>query len=430
MKSRNDYLQTVQSFIKNKETGGMIARELNSHIQQEKESLMNKGYSSDEAEEEAVRRMGSAPETGRHFQDLYKERIDGWLVLFLAGLMVAGFLTSFMFSGEDGYSINGKFFFTMSGIAVAGALLFIDYRKLQPLGWLLYGLGLAGVMFLKWGPMSMTTNFLGSVGVRIGPFHVTSIDFIPLLLIGLAAIGSKGPVKVWKGILLYLFPVYFFMEAADPNAAFIYTLLFTALFLHKQVNKKILLSLVSLGVIGAVSVGMWFFTAAAIYQKERLLSFFSPEKFSNGGGYMYLRMEEVIRDAAWIGEGAQAEPLPSGHTDFVFLSVLNQLGWGAALLLLILLSLVLGRLFWMSRKIKEPFGQLLVRGSLVFYAVPVFYHVLMSMGILPTASFPLPFLSYGMDATVLHAALFGLVLSVYRKKHPASFAAQGKTRVQ
>lgn len=425
MKSRSDYLQTVQSFIKDKETGNRIACELNSHIQQEKESLLNKGFSPEAAEAEAVRRMGSAPETGRHFQAVYKEKIDGWLVFLLAALMACGFLTALIFSGENGYSFNGKVFFTAAGVVAAGGLLFVDYRKLRPLGWLFYGLGLAGAMFLTWGPMSMTTLILGSVGVQVGPFHVTSIDFTPMLLIGLAAIGSNGPMKVWKGIVLYVLPVYFFMGAADPNAAFIYTLLFTALFLHKRVNKKILWSLASLATIGAVYAGWWFFAVAASYQKDRLLSFLSPEKFSNGGGYMYLRMEEVISHAAWIGESSQAEPLPSGHTDFVFLSIVNQLGWAAALILLTLLVLVIGRLFWMTREIKEPFGQLLVRGSLVFYAVPVLYHVLMSIGVLPTASFPLPFLSYGMDATVLHAVLFGLVLSVYRKKHSASFAARG-----
>ncbi|MEC3883544.1 FtsW/RodA/SpoVE family cell cycle protein, partial [Halobacillus sp. HZG1] len=82
----------------------------------------------------------------------------------------------------------------------------------------------------------------------------------------------------------------------------------------------------------------------------------------------------------------------------------------------LVLLLLMVRLVVVNLKISDRFGKMLITGGLTFYSVPFLYHLLMSFGLLPFMAFSLPFLSYGFHPMVLHAVVFGLILSVYRKK--------------
>ncbi|KRF61832.1 hypothetical protein ASG99_25130 [Bacillus sp. Soil768D1] len=50
------------------------------------------------------------------------------------------------------------------------------------------------------------------------------------------------------------------------------------------------------------------------------------------------------------------------------------------------------------------------------FAMQVFINLGMSFGVLPVVSVSLPFISYGVSGTLLNSFIFGIVLSVYRKK--------------
>ncbi|MDO7485775.1 permease prefix domain 1-containing protein [Peribacillus frigoritolerans] len=55
----NHFLDEVSSYIRSKEAKKYIEAELKAHLHQAKTELVKKGYTEDEAEELAVRKMGS-----------------------------------------------------------------------------------------------------------------------------------------------------------------------------------------------------------------------------------------------------------------------------------------------------------------------------------------------------------------------------------
>ena len=61
---------------------------------------------------------------------------------------------------------------------------------------------------------------------------------------------------------------------------------------------------------------------------------------------------------------------------------------------------------------RDAFGRLLAVGCFTFIAFSAFENAGMSMGIMPVAGIPLPFLSYGGSATVAFFAAVGIALSV------------------
>ncbi len=111
------------------------------------------------------------------------------------------------------------------------------------------------------------------------------------------------------------------------------------------------------------------------------------------------------------------------ESDFVFAYLVYSFGWivgGAVLLIGIVL---LYRIQRAMGQVKDRFGSLLIRGLMAVFFVPFFWSILMALGIVPIFSVSLPFISYGGTQFVLQMAVFGIILSVYRRKDITVLAA-------
>ncbi|UOY92005.1 FtsW/RodA/SpoVE family cell cycle protein [Ectobacillus sp. JY-23] len=88
--------------------------------------------------------------------------------------------------------------------------------------------------------------------------------------------------------------------------------------------------------------------------------------------------------------------------------------------LIIVLILLLLRMLTILRQIKENFGKQLLVGVLALFAVQYLYNIGMIMGMLPLIGITLPFVSYGFLPAMFNAFLFGIVLSVCRRRYLVS----------
>ncbi|MGP4062928.1 FtsW/RodA/SpoVE family cell cycle protein [Halobacillus sp. H74] len=407
----------MKSLIKDKDAGQAVTKELDYHIECEIERLLQKGYKLAEAEEEAVRQMGNPIEVGKHFNDIYRPKIDWWLILLLTITIGASFLPVIVFNEEAGYLLNNKVIYTILGVGLVAAFLYFDYRKLRKWGWAFYVTGLSGLFFLILGPV---TYIGGSPIILIGPLDLRGIYFLPLFILGFSTMLSSTKASIWKGLFFLSFPVLLYFVMADLPSAFILTVVFITMAWYQNLNRKMIIGLL-LGGSGVAGVsGLWLFNAMQSYQQERILAFLYPEEFEGG---IYLRMKELLSSAGWTGNFGAENPLSSGHTDFVLVSVTYQFGWIVSIIITLVLLLLMLRVALVNIKIKDSYGRMVVTGGLAFYSVQLLYHLMMSLGLLPVMSFSLPFLSYGLYPTVLNAIVFGLILSVYRKKDLAGMTS-------
>jgi len=107
--------------------------------------------------------------------------------------------------------------------------------------------------------------------------------------------------------------------------------------------------------------------------------------------------------------------LPDHHTDFIFAIIAEELGtWGAGGVI-ILMSLLIGRMLRVARQQREAFGRNLAAAMASMVFVYAGLNLSVALGLFPITGLPLPFLSHGGSALVMNMAGVGLVLSVARQ---------------
>ncbi|MDN4495247.1 FtsW/RodA/SpoVE family cell cycle protein [Ureibacillus aquaedulcis] len=423
----SNFLETVTNQIQSKEAKDYVKLELSQHIKKSKQSWVQRGYSEIEAEEKAVKEMGSPLSLGKSLNKLHRPKIDWilvsllsvtWLLSFLPILAVN--LEQYLESSNFNIStmLQNKVITLIIGFILAIGIMFIDYRKLKRLGYLFYAAG-AGLILV----LSLFSNQVrnGELMISLGTFEVQVWMAIPLLLMAWASLFSSPSFKLWQGATLFVFSIFLFLYIPNLSMLFIYILLVGVLFLQSGFSRKE--KYLVGGIVAVLAVGMiTLFIAAykngsiAPYQISRLLGFMNPEKYAFDSGYLYVTLENVLRNAGMFG-AENIKYIPEAHTILVLGNLIQTYGYAIGMVIFVFLSAFLARFWLISRSVKDPFGKLLIMGGVTLFATQFLYSVGMTFGLLPITSMPLPFMSYGLMPTVLNAFVVGVVLSVYRRKH-------------
>ena len=421
------FIDTVTSQIQSREAKEYVKAELSQHVQQSKQSWVQRGYSEIEAEEKAVREMGSPISLGKSLNKLHKPKVDWLLISLLAGILLLSFLP-IMAVNQGKYleffnlnlitMIRNKVIFIIMGFLFVICMMYIDYRILKRFGYLFYAAG-AGLII----SLCKFSNKLieGESMIEIGAFDIQSWMAIPLFLIAWASFFSTATFKLWQGIGLFGVSVLLFLQLANLPMLYIYIALVGVLFLQSRFTRKekILVVCAAILLVGGIivsSVVSYLKGYIAPYQIDRILGFINPEKYPTGSGYLYLTLKKALENARFFG-AENIDFLAEAHTTLVFGNLIQTFGYAMGIVIFMILAAFLARFLLISRSIKDAFGKLLIIGCVTIFAAQFLYSVGMTFGLLPLSSIPLPFMSYGLMPTVLNAFLVGMVLSVYRRKH-------------
>jgi len=161
------------------------------------------------------------------------------------------------------------------------------------------------------------------------------------------------------------------------------------------------------------------------YQQKRLTSFVNPYDDPRGSGYHILQSLIAIGsggiNGAGIGKGNQAQGafIPERHTDFIFAVVGEELGFKICALIVIAYAIICIRSLLIAYQCKnEPGGSVMSIGFMCLFLFHVFLNIGMTIGIMPVAGVPLPFLSYGGTALIVDLVSIGLLQSIRRMNPP------------
>jgi rod shape determining protein RodA len=160
------------------------------------------------------------------------------------------------------------------------------------------------------------------------------------------------------------------------------------------------------------------------YQKDRLIVFLNPDKYPLGAGYHLIQSRIAIGAGELWGQGlnqgtqTQLNFIPEQHTDFIFSSIGEELGFVGSICLLLTFLFVCWRLLKVARQAPNNFGSLLAIGVLSMIGFQVIVNISMTIGIAPVTGIPLPWISYGRSALITNFIAIGLVESVanYRRR--------------
>ncbi|MBY0097865.1 FtsW/RodA/SpoVE family cell cycle protein [Mesobacillus maritimus] len=416
MKNLKEYfMDEVLQQIKSKEARNFVQKELAYHLRKTKSELVAAGLSEEAAEEKAVLQMGSPSELGQQFNKLHRPRIDWMLLgLFIFSLGM-GLLPILSVKGETySYSlIANQTTFIVAGTVTALVMMYFDYRKLKKWDWLFLAIGLVMLLAILLIPNIMVN---GTPYIRILGLNISSITALPFLFIFWASYFSKQKPKPWVIITIYLITTFLFVSLTALPVAMIYSFLMLALYWGSAFSRKTIYitTYIVAGISVMFSTLFWFVSKP--YQKERIFGFLNPEADPTGSGYMYIKINELMTGGGWFGNEKTPQFVPELSTDFAFATVTYYYGWLVASGLVLVLVLLVSRLFFMTSKIKDPFGKQLVFGAIALFSIQFIYNIGMSFGLLPFISISLPFISHGLTPAVLNSFIIGVALSVYRRK--------------
>ncbi|MEP6065598.1 MAG: FtsW/RodA/SpoVE family cell cycle protein, partial [Paracoccaceae bacterium] len=155
------------------------------------------------------------------------------------------------------------------------------------------------------------------------------------------------------------------------------------------------------------------------YQYRRIDTFLDPSQDPLGAGYHITQSKIALGSGGWTGRGfmqgtqSRLNFLPEKHTDFIFTTLAEELGFVGGISLLLLYSLIIMFCIFSAIANKDRFSSLLIFGIALNFFFFFSVNMSMVMGLAPVVGVPLPLVSYGGSAMLVLLLAFGLVQSAH-----------------
>lgn len=216
---------------------------------------------------------------------------------------------------------------------------------------------------------------------------------------------------------------------------------FILVFVQPDLGSSLVIAIGVLGVLffggipwKAVAVSFFLFVLGLpilwhlldVYQKERLFTFVQPTADPLGAGYNSIQAIIAIGSGGFLGRGlgqgtqSQLLFLPERHTDFIFASIGEELGFLGAGLIVIFFVMLLVRLAYLFIWAKNDFAHAFFGGVFLLFFAQAAINIGMNLGLLPITGIPLPFVSSGGSSLLSMSATLGIVSSCTRSLRSGS----------
>ncbi len=240
----------------------------------------------------------------------------------------------------------------------------------------------------------------------------------PFLAISLASYLSEKRTfnfeVLIKTFLLLLPIVFLIFLQPDLGDALIYGMVVLCILIYLGFSFKYFLAIFApLFLIAPI-----FWNILHDYQKQRILTFLNPGQDPLGFSYNVIQSVIAVGSGMFLGKGlglgtqSGLKFLPERHTDFIFATLSEQLGFVGAIIILIAFGFLLYRIYKHVERAENVFAKTFF--SIIFFAflLQFFINIGMNIGILPIVGVTLPFVSYGGSSLLSNFIFLGLMVSV------------------
>lgn len=154
------------------------------------------------------------------------------------------------------------------------------------------------------------------------------------------------------------------------------------------------------------------------YQRHRVLDFLSPTRDPQGTSYNLIQAIIAVGSGQIIGKGfSQGSQsglafLPERHTDFIFASVAEGLGFIGCSIIVITFTFLGYRIYRICQETEDTFSKLLTAMIFVMIYINFFVNIGMNLGILPVVGVTLPFVSFGGSSLLSYFIMLGMLSSI------------------
>lgn len=310
------------------------------------------------------------------------------------------------------------------GLAMLVVVISIDYHVLIDISGILYALGLVALLLVlfvgevRGGARSWLG--IGSLGGQPSEFMKLATALFLARYFALTNQRYLTELELFAGAAIIAVPMLLIAREPDLGGALMFVPIFLGMVLIAGVRLKTLALLAGAGLVLATLI---FFFGIKDYQRQRLITYFTPSADPQGAGYQARQSKIAVGSGQLTGRGymqgtqSQLRFLPERHTDFVFAVLAEEWGFVGVVTALALYSLYFLNAARVAMRARDRAGILLVAGLLAMLAFHVIYNTAMVVGLVPITGIPLPFISYGGSFTLLNFLVTGIILSVDLRRH-------------
>lgn len=435
----NHYAEKVCEQIRWKKAHGMVAKEIENHLLDQKNAYMDMGDSESTAEEKALLQMGDPVTVGAALDGTHKPAPQWGMIGLVMVLYLLGAIIQFLFlknalidTDFQGVSMNTLIIFLPISLAIFFMAYFLDFSFFGKFPYLLpVALLIANILGYFFGIKHIGGYLHIQTGIWIGNIFISPATLsliFPLAFCGLFYhLRDKGN---WGYFLGGLVAAFFCLQLVLwHTASGLFLFLFAAgmlmVFAAKQNwfgdrTRRLLLLFILVAAIAFVLI-----MVSNPYYHARFIDLTAkmhPETDPNGTGYLSLLLRDMLEHSVVIGKGISMDLLSSYGDVFMtefrsayLLTYLTyQYGWAVSIGLVLLLAVFLILGFRKCLKQKSILGQMVSLSILCTFTAEVLIYVITNLGYPLLAPISLPFLSYGVNGLLINMFLAGILLSVFR----------------
>ncbi len=348
-----------------------------------------------------------------------KNRINFSLLLPAIVLVIFGLVSFYIL---DIQIFKQQLFALVVALIAYGIVLHIDYRVIGLLSKYIYVLGIIGLLIVFFIGVEArgSARWIEILGFNLQVSEVVKPFFLIFAAYFLSNTKSKSIGTFLKVLALFAPVFYLVLKQPDLGNALVYASSFGFMLLMygfplSYFVTSALLILVPLPI---------FYQMLHQYQKDRLIAFLDITHDPYGISYNAIQALISIGSGGIFGKGfgnstqTLLQFLPERHTDFIFATISENLGFIGVILLISIYIFMLYKIYQLMISQNDTFTYLMLSAFYFLFLTHVFFNIGMNIAILPIVGITLPFVSYGGSSLLTNFVILGIISQVGDKsKH-------------
>ena len=307
----------------------------------------------------------------------------------------------------------------MLGLIIFFIVILFDLRIIFEYAYVIFLLSIISLVIIPFFGLESNgaTRWINIAGISLQPSEFVKYTLILALAKYFHSISNdSGFIKTLIiPLTISIIPVLLVITQPDLGTALIILLGGISLFWISGLNYKYFI----VGVFSIICSLPILWQYLKEYQKDRVLTFFNPERDPLGNGYHIMQSKIALGSGGIFGkgymEGTQSHLnfLPEMQTDFIFTMLGEEFGFLGTLFLLLIYATLIVVSIRLALKSHSLFSKYLSLGVCNVFFIYVFVNIGMVTGLLPVVGVPLPFVSYGGSSMLAVMFGFGLLMNCY-----------------
>lgn len=233
---------------------------------------------------------------------------------------------------------------------------------------------------------------------------------------------KKEPVILAYSVLL----IVMLLVAFEPHKGAALFIVFLTVILLFHTKAK--LRYIFFPILAILPLFFVFFILRSNYAISRFKGLLNPDPSSKEGYQVFQSLVAFVKGGPLgegIGMGTQKlKYLPEIHTDYIFALIGEETGIIGTLFVILLFSIIFYRGVKISLEKDNLFTKFLGIGITYILTLNAIFHMLVTLNLMPSTGFTLPFISYGGSSLIMSFTYIGILLRISKEPNNAVFAVR------